>query len=280
MIRQFSPADSKRIVKLFQTIDTGYEVDSLEDIKKNAGKFILYEDDGIKGAAYATLSLNGAGEKQAELKIYVDPSSRNLGIGSQLFQELSTFAKKESQEVLMASIRVDKLNPAGFCQKNGMEKWWGSSNLVYKGSLLPEPKTTFELYDERSFLQFVQVVQECYYTIHEEIDLKPYLASSESVRNYQLIDPSNVYVAMDGNHIMASVSIGKGEVDNLMVSPRYQKRGLGRAALHFAMNKMLKDGYEEIHICYMENNKAAEKLYYSSGFYIEQKTHVYRKYIV
>ncbi|MGF2616009.1 GNAT family N-acetyltransferase [Rossellomorea vietnamensis] len=280
MIRNYLPFDSNEINELFAAIDTGYEIDSAEGIEKNAGKFILYEEDGIKGAAYAALSVNEVGEKQADLKIYVEPSSRKRGIGTELFHELSAYAEKEKQEVLIASFRTDKMNPAGFCVKNGMEKWWGSPSLVYKGPLFPDPQTHFELYEERLFQQFFNMVQECYYPLHKEIDLKPYLASSESVRAYQLRDPKNVYVAMDGEEIMASVTIGKGEVDNLMVSPRFQKRGLGRDALHFAMNRLLNSGYEEIRICYMENNKAAERLYYSAGFIMAENMNVYRKYIV
>ncbi|TYS13539.1 GNAT family N-acetyltransferase [Rossellomorea vietnamensis] len=280
MIRNYSPADSERVNELFNTIDTGYVVEKAEEIEKSAGKFILYEEDGVKGAAYAVLSVNGAGEKQADVKIYVEPSSRNNGIGTQLFHELSSYAEAEKQEVLTASIRVDKLDPAGFCKKNGMDKWWGSPSLVYKGPPFPEPKTTFDLYDDKLFQQFVKIVQDCYYPLHKEIDLKPYLASPESVKTYQLRNPGNVYVAMDGENVMASVSIGKGEVDNLMVSPHYQKRGLGRDALHFAMNRMLQEGHKEIHICYMENNKAAEKLYYSAGFKMLENMNVYRKYIL
>lgn len=82
---------------------------------------------------------------------------------------------------------------------------------------------------------------------------------------------------LNGDEIVASVTTGDGEIDNLMVNPAYQGKGYGRKAMQFAMNKMLDAGYEKIHICYMEGNDSAEKLYYSLGFKPLQRTHVYRK---
>ncbi|EDL65530.1 GNAT family N-acetyltransferase [Bacillus sp. SG-1] len=279
MIKHYSPSDFSVAKEFIDTIDGGYDFFNIEEIERDAGFFIFYVEDDVKGAAYAVFSVNGAGEKQADLTIYVKPSFRKKGIGTELFRVLSAYAENENQEVLTAHVQMDKKERDSFFQRNGMEKWWGSNGLVYQGSLFPEPEVTFEPYENKHFDQFVKVVQDCYYPIQESNDLKPYLASPTSVRTYQLRDPEDVYVAMDGNQIMASVSIGKGEVDNLMVSPQYQGRGLGRQALQFAMNKMLKSGYEEIHICYMDNNTAAENLYYSAGFEFLQHTEVYRKYI-
>ncbi|WP_409254108.1 GNAT family N-acetyltransferase [Bacillus sp. SCS-153A] len=280
MIKHYTPSDFSAVDEFFSTIDTGYKVINIEEIERDAGFFILYVEGEVKGAAYAVLSVNESGEKQADLTIYVKPSYRNKGIGTELFRELSAYAERENQDVLTYHLQVDNgMSPSSFCRKNGLKKWWGSAGLFYKGSSLPEPEAEFELYNDKHFDQFVKVVQDCYYHIQKSNDLKPYLASPESVRTYQLRDPENVYVLMDGNQIMASVSIGKGEVVNLMVSPYYQGRGLGRQALQFAVNSMLEQGYEEIRISYMDNNTAAENLYYSTGFKFLQHTEVYRKYI-
>jgi ribosomal protein S18 acetylase RimI-like enzyme len=78
---------------------------------------------------------------------------------------------------------------------------------------------------------------------------------------------------------MASVTIGEGTIDNLMVSQAFQGRGYGTQALQFGVNKMLKQGYDKIRICYMEGNAYAENLYYSLGFKFLQNTHVYRKFL-
>ena len=78
---------------------------------------------------------------------------------------------------------------------------------------------------------------------------------------------------------MASVTVGEGTIDNLMVSPGYQGRGYGKKALQFGINKMITQGYDEIRICYMEGNTSAEKIYSNLGFKPLQNTHVYRKFI-
>ncbi|ASK63876.1 hypothetical protein CFK37_17775 [Virgibacillus phasianinus] len=99
------------------------------------------------------------------------------------------------------------------------------------------------------------------------------------IRKYKLNNKGNVYLALNNEQIMASVTISDGEIDNLIVSPEYQGRGYGKKALHFGINQLLNQGYKDIRICYMENNTVAENLYYSLGFKPVQTTHVYREFL-
>ncbi len=276
-IRSFRMEDIEEVINLINNVDTGYEIDDVKVIQTNAVKFIVYEEEYIKGLAYATVNTNDANQKEAQIKLYVEPKSRTNGIGSDLFTELKTFLTGLNLDVLSAYMRVDIKDPGSFCEKMGFQKWWGSPELKLVGPIFHDVDIEFVEYDDKYFEQYVKVVQEAYYEIHKKNDLKPYLASADSVTKYKLNNKMNVFLALKNDQIMASVTVGDGTIDNLMVSSEYQGRGYGKKALQFGINKMLNHGYDEIRICYMEGNSNAEKLYYSLGFKFLQNTHVYRK---
>jgi ribosomal protein S18 acetylase RimI-like enzyme len=279
VIRDFLVKDTIEINDLIKNVDTGYEVDDVKDIQSSSDKFIVYELEHIKGFAYVTMITNDANEKEAQIKLYVEPRSRLQGIGRALYHRLEDFLTEREPDLLSAYIRVDIENPSLFCEKIGFHKWWGSPELLFKGYQFPQVGLEFVAYEDKYFDQYVKVVQEAYYEIHKSNDLKPYLATAESVGKYQLNNKEQVYLALENDRIIASVTIGEGTIDNLMVPSEYQGQGYGRKALQFAMNKLFDQGFEEIRICYMEGNDSAEKLYESLGFRPLQMTHVYRKFI-
>lgn len=279
VIRDFKAGGTEELFHLINNIDTGYDIDNIKDLEKNATKFIVYEDDKISGLAYATISTNDANEQEAQVKIYVEPQSRRKGIGKALYNKLEAYLTELKPDLISAYIRVDIQNPSPFCNKIGFHKWWGSPELYYIGEPFPENDVEFSVYDDKYFKQFVKVNQECYYPLQKSNDLKPYIGTEEIIKEYKLNNKENVYLALDNDEIMASVTIGNGEIDNLIVSPKYQGKGYGKKALQFGMNQLLKKGHKEIRICFMENNTIAENLYYSLGYKFLQNTHVYRKFL-
>ncbi|MFZ3580312.1 GNAT family N-acetyltransferase [Virgibacillus sp. DJP39] len=192
---------------------------------------------------------------------------------------METYLTELKPDLLSAYIRVDLHDPGSFCKKAGFHKWWGSTELFYSGGGFPQSKIEFSVYEDKYFEQYVKVNQECYYPIQKSNDLKPYIASEKVIKQYKLNNKENVYLALDNEEIIASVTIGNGEIDNLIVAPNYQGKGYGKEALQFGMNKLLRQGHKEIRICYMENNTVAENLYYLLGFKFLQNTHVYRKFL-
>lgn len=279
MIRDFHPKDKDQIIFLKNTIDNGYQLEDISYIQSNATTFIVYEQELIKGFAYATMTANDAGDLEAQIRLYVEPNSRKKGVGLALYNELETLLVALKPDVLSAYIRVDIINPASFCNKMGFNKWWGSPELLYTGESFPDSELEFCIYEDKYFERYVKVVQESYYELHKNNDLKPYIASKEIITKYKLNNKKNVYLALQDEQIMVSVTIGDGTIENLMVSPSYQGKGYGKKALQFGINKLISQGYDTIRICYMEGNTPAEKLYTSLGFKPLQNTHVYRKFL-
>jgi len=279
MIRDYTDRDRDGVLSLIQTIDNEYEVGDIDDIRTNATKFLVYNQNGIQGFAYSTILENDVGKKEAQISLYVEPGSRGRGLGASLYKEMESHLLELQPDYLSSYMRVDVKDFGRFAEKMGFEKWWGSPVLIYNGDGFPPSDLEFHKYEDKYFQQYVQLNQECYYPITKSNDLEPYIATEEMIETYKLNNKDKVYLVLDGDQIIASVTIGDGTLDNLLVSPEYQGKGYGRKAFQFGVNKVVKQGYNEIQICYMENNKKAEKLYLSLGFEPHQNTHVYRKFI-
>ncbi|MBD5800149.1 GNAT family N-acetyltransferase [Bacillus pseudomycoides] len=280
MIRVYRGKEDKvSILNLIKSMGIEEEVGSLDDIVLNSMQFLLYEQNGIEGFSYSSVYANSAGESIAQISVYVEPDSRLKGIGSTLYKAMEEVISKTKPDFVCTYMRVESENPIGFAKKMGFEKWWGSLESVYKGGTFPKADIELIKYEDRFFDQFVKMVQECYYELHEKNDIKPYLAPEDGVKKYKLNNKNNVYLVLKNEQIVASVTTGEGILDNLMVVPSYQGNGYGRKALQFGMNEMLEEGYEEIRICFLEGNESAERLYTSLGFKPLHNTQVYRKFL-
>ncbi|MBJ8029668.1 GNAT family N-acetyltransferase [Bacillus cereus group sp. N21] len=280
MIRVYRGKEDKvSILNLIKSMGIEEEVGSLDDIVLNSMQFLLYEQNGIEGFSYSSVYANSAGESIAQISVYVEPDSRLKGIGSTLYKAMEEVISKTKPDFVCTYMRVESENPIGFAKKMGFEKWWGSLESVYKGGTFPKADIELIKYEDRFFDQFVKMVQECYYELHEKNGIKPYLAPEDGVKKYKLNNKNNVYLVLENEQIVASVTTGEGILDNLMVVPSYQGNGYGRKALQFGMNEMLEEGYEEIRICFLEGNESAERLYTSLGFKPLHNTQVYRKFL-
>ncbi|WP_410984690.1 GNAT family N-acetyltransferase [Bacillus cereus] len=280
MIRVYREKEDKiSILNLIKSMGIEEEVGSLDDIVLDSTQFLVYEQNGIEGFSYSSVYTNSAGESIAQINVYVEPDSRLKGIGSTLYKAMEEVISEKKTDFLCTYMRVESENPIGFAERMGFEKWWGSLELVYKGGAFPKSDIEFIKYEDRFFDQFVKMIQECYYELHEKNDIKPYLAPEDGVKTYKLNNEHNVYLMLEDEQIVASVTTGEGILDNLMVAPSHQGKGYGRKALQFGMNEMLEEGYEEIRICFLEGNESAERLYTSSGFKSLHNTQVYRKFL-
>ncbi|MGE6597560.1 GNAT family N-acetyltransferase [Bacillus proteolyticus] len=279
MIRAYSEKEDRiRTLNLIKSMGTEEEIGSLDDIVSNSTHFLLYNQNGIGGFAYSSFYKNSDGESIGQISVYVEPGSRLKGIGSGLYKAIEELVSKIKPDFVCTYMRTESENCIGFAKKMGFERWWGSLELIYKGGSFPETDITFIKYEDRFFNQFVKMVQECYYELHERNDMKPYLAPEDSIKKYKLNNESNVYVVFKNEQLVASVTVGEGTIENLMVAQSHQGNGYGRKALQFGMNKLLEDGYEDIRLCYIEGNESAEKLYNSVGFKPLHNTQVFRKF--
>ncbi|MCA1054063.1 GNAT family N-acetyltransferase [Rossellomorea aquimaris] len=274
MIRSFKEDDMTDVRALLSNAGLGDHL--LDTIINSKQFFVFYDQEGIKGISYYSIDDEGE-ESIAQLNVVVDPKYRLKGIGTILYNEMEALLTRDDPDFV--SVYLESEQSIIFTEKMGFVRWWGSSELIFTGGPFPDPNIEFIKFEEQYFEKFLSVVQDCYYDLHVKNDIKPYVATEHIVRKYKLHNKDRVYLVVHEGEIIASVTTGDGEVDNLMVAPSHQGKGYGRKALQFALNKLLKEGCKEIRICYVEGNEDAEKLYTSVGFKPLHHTHVYRKFL-
>ena len=72
----------------------------------------------------------------------------------------------------------------------------------------------------------------------------------------------NVYLILDGEEAIGTVTIKENEICRLFVLPQYQHKGFGRQLLNFA-EKMIAEEYTEI---YLDSSLPAENIYLKGGY--------------
>ena len=109
--------------------------------------------------------------------------------------------------------------------------------------------------------------------MRKELNIQPYgeyCAGLEELMEQK----ENIFLLMDGDEIIGSVSCSNNEVSKVAVSLKYQRRGYGRKIVEFAIHYIQKQSDFPIKLTVTKWNKNAIALYQSLGFKIIKETTV------
>ena len=111
--------------------------------------------------------------------------------------------------------------------------------------------------------QYKNVYHDCFYEMRKALNLQPYNCCD-------FIDEclkQNIFLLTQSDKLIGAVSICCNEIDDLIVSKAYQRKGYGKQLLHFAINHLLrKNRVPILHVA--DWNRAAMALYKNNGFII------------
>ena len=121
-------------------------------------------------------------------------------------------------------------------------------------------------FEEKYFVDYMAIYNECFYEMRKSLDRKPYnfLSTYDQIANH--ID--NIYLLIENNEIIGSVACYGNEVDDLIVNIKYQNNGFGKKLLLWAMNRIRENNNEPITLHVAQWNENALKLYTNVGFVI------------
>ena len=277
MIRKLTSDDLKNLTNLVNADPLLHSEEVLDDVTTNDNVWV-YDEGRISGFAYMLLAAEET--RHFRVHMYVAPAGRRRGIGTQLWRVASRSLEKEKPNLISTHFAVDNGDPSAFYRKQGFKKWYGCVNLKYQGGLQPDVDTTFVQYnDEKHFHQYAHIRQQSFYEMHRDNDIKPYLTPvDETTREFIKRQADRTYLAMDGEHIMAAIAFSGDCLEFLVVSPDYQGRGLGRKAVQFAINSLLRQGASSVSVTSVIGNDRAEALYRSIGFETVTTYYVYRQF--
>lgn len=111
--------------------------------------------------------------------------------------------------------------------------------------------------------QYREMYNACYHEMREALEIKPY----DFIQDDSFFDEGmeNVYLFVKEEEIIGSVALKGEEIDDLIVSPKFQGQGFGRKLLLWALQNI---GSEKIILHVAAWNKKAVRLYKCCGFEI------------
>ncbi|MDZ4992604.1 GNAT family N-acetyltransferase [Clostridium perfringens] len=117
---------------------------------------------------------------------------------------------------------------------------------------------------EEFFEEYKKIYNECFYEMRKYLYIKPYYFYS-SIE--QLEDKKEkIFVLKENDELIGSVAMIDGEIDDLIVNPKYQGKGYGKKLLLYAINKIQNLKAEKITLHVAKWNEKALKLYENNGF--------------
>jgi ribosomal protein S18 acetylase RimI-like enzyme len=277
MIREFKTEDKTNLIEILKKGFVLGENDIKDFFKDEDRKLMVYDEGGIWGFGY--LKLTNKEAKEYCILIYVDPHWRRKGIGTALYKELHSGLKSLTPHLLTTYFRVGGEDFKSFYRKLGYKKWWGCHEAYYRGDYQPEVNLNFTSYKDEYFQEYTKLIQDGFYELRRENDIKPYKCDfDDRYREYLLNNKDSIFVLFRNNEMIATAVVKDGYLDNIVVAPSHQGKGLGKKVTQFAINKALIQAPEDsVHLTVLTWNKKAIKLYQELGFEIVHTIHFYRQ---
>jgi len=245
---------------------------------ENSDRVIAYENDSFDTVGCGTFRLWGNDKNKSDVYIYVAPKARNAGLGTTLFRELIDRPDTNDLKFISTKVETNHEDSLTFFHDKGFKQWYTERILRYSGKRLPEIELQFIKYKSEYFERYVEAIRSSFYELRRANDFKPYFCCepNEAKRNELENNKDNIYLLLDGEKLAASVTVNKGSIDNVFVTPEYQGGGIGKKMMSFAVNTAIDSGSNNILLNAIERNVRALHLYESLGFHIVRSMYYLR----
>ena len=139
--------------------------------------------------------------------------------------------------------------------------------MEYRGNLINSDLVLVP-FKEKYYNKYRDIYHDCFYEMRKSLGLKPYNAC-DSIESLQSKKDDIFLLIIDGK-MVGSVAVYGNEIDDLIVSRKYQNQGHGKELLAFAIGLLQKRNISPIILLVTEWNKKAIALYKNNGFIVTE----------
>ena len=125
---------------------------------------------------------------------------------------------------------------------------------------------------EAHFQEYKRIYNECFYEMRKALDIQPYHFLNEYA---QIADKAqDIYLLVKQGEIIGSVACYGNEIDDLIVNPKFQRRGYGKQLLLWGMQHIRERSNDPITLHVAAWNRDALMLYRKTGFEVARQIRV------
>ena len=133
-------------------------------------------------------------------------------------------------------------------------------------AIIDAPNISCIPFQKQYYERYKRIYNECFFDMRKALDIEPY----NFLNNYeQIVDKvADIYLLVDKEDIIGSVACYGNEIDDLIVSQKFQRQGYGKQLLLWAIWHIRERNEEPITLHVVEWNQGAIMLYEKCGFEI------------
>lgn len=135
--------------------------------------------------------------------------------------------------------------------------------MEYNGDIITSDIDLINYKDEY-FKEYEEIYNECFSEMRRALEITP--IDCCDTREKLIKKKDNIFLLIKKSIIIGSVGIYNNEIDDLIVSKKYQGLGYGKKLLHFAIAYMQKKGIKHITLHVADWNQKAMNLYKNNDF--------------
>lgn len=111
---------------------------------------------------------------------------------------------------------------------------------------------------------YIQIYNDCFFEMRRALDVKPYHYYQDISQLTERKD--KIFLYLQEEEIIGSFVLNEGEIDDVIVNPKYQGQGYGKKLLHTAVSMMQERQVSPIILHVAAWNERALRLYETNGF--------------
>ena len=144
--------------------------------------------------------------------------------------------------------------------------------MQYADTCVPKSDIVCIPFEYQFFQEYMRIYNECFYEMRQALNIQPYnfLDAYEQIAD----KIPDIYLLTDQSEIIGSVACYGNEVDDLIVNPKFQRRGYGKQLLLWAMQHTRERSNDPITLHVAQWNHDALMLYKKVGFVVTKQIRV------
>jgi len=136
--------------------------------------------------------------------------------------------------------------------------------MKYEKEFVGQSNVSCIPFDIQYFDHYKTIYNECFYEMRKALEIEPYNFLNDYAQIRERVN--DIYLLVKDDEMIGSVACYENEIDDLIVSKKFQKKGYGKQLLLWGMHHIREKNKRPITLHVAEWNRNALGMYKKVGF--------------